>query len=164
MRLLTGSEPSAACGRYSEAENGQGQRALQASARAMRPCPNLRSLVRVQQGEPKAKHRFTRCFVFVFREDVGQRRCGAAVSRLLTGSEPSAACGRYSEAENGQGQRGVERAGTASIASARARDATMSQPAVVGSSPTGGAKHKRMSLASVFVLCFSHSLVDSKPR
>ena len=107
-RLLTGSEPSAACGRYSEAENGQGQRALQASARAMRPCPNLRSLVRVQQGEPKAKHRFTRCFVFVFREDVGQRRCGAAVSRLLTGSEPSAACGRYSEAENGQGQRALQ--------------------------------------------------------
>lgn len=32
MRLLTGSEPSAACGRYSEAENGQGQRALQALA------------------------------------------------------------------------------------------------------------------------------------
>ena len=66
------------------------------------------SLVRVQQGEPKAKHRFTRCFVFVFREDVGQRRCGAAASRLLTGSEPSAACGRYSEAENGQGQRALQ--------------------------------------------------------
>ena len=108
------------------------------------------SLVRVQQGEPKAKHRFTRCFVFVFREDVGQRHCGAAVSRLLTGSEPSAACGRYSEAENGQGQRALQ---------ASARNATMSQPAVVGSSPTGGARKARKHSAFGLSILQPHGLL-----